>query len=209
MKEKKFTPLMWCHLALMAVLTITSIVAAIFLLAGAGTIDTTEVGSWKTSIVFVACVNVANAAALIAGVIYLLKGYRKDAANYYKAFIMLIAVAATFSALASVFIKQSDAATDSTIIASNTAHILGILFMVTKVVLLSVLAFKPDLGKRNTWIIFGVILAIDLIFGFLYQSPSNMTAYRFATVLPRLFMDGTIGLAIKGKYDDKDARGTI
>jgi len=27
--------------------------------------------------------------------------------------------------------------------------------------------------------------------------------------LANLLTDGTIGLAIKGKYDDKDARGTI
>lgn len=66
-----------------------------------------------------------------------------------------------------------------------------------------------EIATLKTSIIFGAILAMDLIFGILFNSQGNAAAYRFVSVLPRLLMDGTIGLAIKGKYDDKDARGTI
>ena len=137
------------------------------------------------------------------------KGLQKNAAVFYKAFILMTAAATALYALTIVFMMQTGNLMDDTRITSNALYILGVIFMAAKLILLLVMSFGKDLGKRNTWIGFCVILALDLIFGMFYTTPGRMAAYRFVAVLPRLLMDGTIGLAIRGKYDDKDARGTV
>ena len=191
MKGKKLTPLMWCHLFLMILLAAASIVS-IFLMMFSERSDSFQeyfsilkVGTYLFALL--------NAAAMICGILYLTSGYSKRAAGYYKAFIVL---AAAFNAV-----------TVYTTIYSQGFGV-GAVMMIVKVLLLLALAFWPNLGKRNTWILFGIMLAIDLLFGVLFGSDSSVAVYRLILVLSKLVMDGTIGLAIRGKYQDKDARGT-
>ena len=53
-----------------------------------------------------------------------------------------------------------------------------------------------------------IIVVIDLLFGILFGSDSSVAVYRLIIVISKLVMDGTIGFAIRGKYQDKAARGT-
>lgn len=209
MKEKKFTSLMWVHLIMMVVLAILSIGTAVFLLNGVTTNNIEEIATWRSSVIFNICLIMINALALISGVIYLLKGYRKDAASFYKTFMMLNAVSAVVFALMALSVMQTSNSVEGMQIASNVMYILCVFLMVIKAVLLFVLTFGQNLGKRNSWIIFCVILAIDIVVGLLFKTSGSWAPFRFVSALPRLFMAGTIGLSIKGKYDDKDARGTI
>ena len=182
---------MWCHLILMILLAIVSVVSVVTMLFQERSasfqeyFDILKVGTYLFALL--------NVAALVCGIIYLMSGYSKKAANYYKAFIVL---AALFNAVTiyTTFVSQGFG--------------IGVIMMIVKVLLLLTLAFWPNLGKRNTWILFGIMLLIDVLFGILFGSDSSVAVYRFILVLSKLVMDGTIGLAIRGKYQDKAARGT-
>ena len=64
--------------------------------------------------------------------------------------------------------------------------------------------------KRNTWILFGALVVLTLVYGILFLP--RYFNYRFlvilTTVFSKLVLIGTIAFAIRGKYADKDARGT-
>lgn len=85
--------------------------------------------------------------------------------------------------------------------------VLSVGVLVVKTIALLVLVFVKDLGKRNTWIVFCILIFVDLVGGLSYLGDA-VVAQRLIATLSRLTMDGSIGLAIRGKYADKDARGT-
>ena len=211
MKEKKFTPLMWCHLIMMAVLMVGSLVVAFILFTGATSVIEAGYETWKSSDIFGACVHATRALALCFGILYLVKSYRKNAAAFYKAFMLLLAVSnvfGTITLITTLITMQGNPAADVSV-ASNAQFILNFIHQIVKIALLLVLTFAQNLGKRNTWIVFYVLLAVDVIFNIFMISPDGYVMISATSSLSKLFMDGTIGLAIKGKYDDKDARGTV
>ena len=191
MANKKLSPLVWCHLILMILLAVASIVGAVIMffqkqLPGVQQyFIILKIGTY-----FFALLNVAT---LVCGIIYLLSGYSKKAAGYYKAFIVLAAV---FNAVTvyTTYAAQGFGA--------------GFIMLSVKVLLMLALAFWPNLGKTLTWILFAIIVVIDLLFGILFGSDSSVAVYRLIIVISKLVMDGTIGFAIRGKYQDKAARGT-
>lgn len=75
-----------------------------------------------------------------------------------------------------------------------------------RIVILLLIAFGKDLGKRNTWILFYIVLAIDLLYGILFVPHKYLVLLIIVGVIGKLVIDGTIGLAIRGKYADKEAR---
>ena len=190
--KKKLSPLMMFHLALMAILALATLVSLIVLLMGNGA-DNVDVyyGAFSFGPQVSALLNLA---ALACGIIYLLKGYRKEASNYYKAFIAMMAA---FYAITAYPGYVTD------------GFSVGVILQMVKIILLLVLAFAKDLGKRNTWIVFWVMIAVYAVFLMVKNNFAGMALYRIVVVFSKLVMDGTIGLAIKGKYDDKDARGAV
>ena len=177
--KKKFSPLVICHLALMALEVIITIVSLIMILR---TNKAVSLGI---------CLGITNIAALVFGVIYILKGYTKAAANYYKAFIALL--------LINTFLNI--------VIGFNQEQTLRFALKGIKVLILFALVFGKNFGKRNTWILFSIMLVIDICLPFIYTTGNG--TYTLIGVLSELLMDGTVGLAIRGKYADKDARGTV
>lgn len=203
MKEKSLTPLMRCHLALMAVLAVMSIVSIVSLLSGAVMSGAMLPARYKTSMIFEIVLNVVNVIALSAGIVYIQERYGKRAAAVYKAFLVSAAVSCVFCAVTGAYrLTAADA------VPAAQYVLRAVLPMAVKLVLLLLLAFGRDLGKRNSWIIFGVILVLDVIYSLLCIVPGDMGFAWITTVFARLVMDGTIGLSIRGKYADKDARGT-
>ena len=159
---------------------------------------------YRTSMILTIFLNLVNVIALSAGITYILERYGKRAASVYKAFMLLAAVSCVFYAVTATFRMNAAEQTIGTV----SVFLRAILPMAIKLILLLVLAFGKDLGKRNTWIVFGVILVLDVLYSVLWIIPGEQALIRITTVFARLAMTGTIGLAIKGKYDDKDARGT-
>ena len=75
---------------------------------------------------------------------------------------------------------------------------------------LLIMTFGKDLGKQNTWTLFYVILSIDIIA--LVLAVINMINvgfdFSFTGYVTALIADGTIGLAVMGKYKNKESRGS-
>lgn len=191
--KKKFTPMMWCHLILTAALIILSCISVVVLLTGSGDQNAELIDASRTALNCYIAVNIVNILALICSMIYLSSGFSKKAAPYYKAFLALVACSTVFAAIAHI--------------SSQGFGFAGVL-LIAKIPLLLILAFGKNMGKRNTWICFYIMLALDLAVGFTFIGIQHIVAQQFISVISRLAMTGAIGLAIKGKYDDKAARGT-
>ncbi len=136
---------------------------------------------------------------LSIGTIYLLKGYSKEAAKYYKAFMFL-----------NVILDILIIVIDLLFYNINVFTIFISLLILFKIGFLLILSFKKDLGKETTWINYYVILLLDIssiVFAIIYMFQSSFD-FSLVGYLSLLVMDGTIGLSIKGKYKDKEERGT-
>ena len=137
-------------------------------------------------------------AMLVFGAMYLLKGYEKQAANEYKAFLILHIIVCALT----IYIDLSFYKVNGLMIAISVMN--G-----CKAVILLILALGKDLGKRRTWNLFYMLLALDIVK--LILSCVNMASigfdFSFMGYVTALIADGTIGLSIKGKYEDKGVRG--
>ncbi len=141
--------------------------------------------------------NVINCLALVFGIVYLRKGYSKNGATYYKLFLLLVA-ASNLALIGTMFTYAGLQGIRLTIAAGA---------IIIKIILILALAFAKDLGRRNSRIIFCVLLTVELIYGFLFAPRGFLPVSIIVLVLSRLIMTGVIGLAIKGKYEDKASRG--
>ena len=138
------------------------------------------------------------ALAMICGFIYANKGYSKEAHNYYKAMMCFYALSALIMIITAI---------------RTSGFGLGELVAIIKIVLLLILGFGKDLGKKNTWIIFYIVLAIELLFSptiqLINQLSGEALLARIPSAIARLVIAGILGLCIEAKYRDKDARGTV
>ena len=139
-------------------------------------------------------------AMLIVGTLYLLKGYTKRAAVYYKLFLILnVAVC-----VVTIFV-------DLRFYQVNTWMLIISALNACKIILLLLLACGKDLGEKKTWMLFYMLLAADgikLVLAILNMMGIGFD-FSFAGYVTALISDGTIGLAIKGKYENKKSRGRI
>ena len=198
--KKKLSPLMICDLVLMVLLLVFSLVCVVMIFGGLKPAPPQYSDSEKTAWYVYGAVNLVNLLALACGIVYICKGYSKQAAGYYKAFMFLLAVASIPNIIVNILISQGSSA----ILQSLP---LSIAIMVFKAAILLLLVFWKDLGRRNTWILFFVLLILDIIYGFLFGDISGIRAFRVVTILSRLVTDGTIAIAIYGKFADKVRRG--
>lgn len=139
-------------------------------------------------------------AMLIVGTLYLIKGYSKRAAVYYKLFLFLNVAVCVLT----IFI-------DLCFYRANTWMLIISVLNTCKIILLLLLACGKDLGEKKTWSLFYILLAADGIK--LVLAIFNMISigfdFSFAGYVTALISDGTIGLAIRGKYENKKSRGRI
>ena len=178
------------HLIMMIVMILVMSVTAIALFVIDKTTDyNPSFGSYEVGIY---CIALLNVLALVCGLIYLLRGYSKNAAGFYRAFLMFTAA---FLLLTVIYNFMVD------------GFAVGIILRIVKILILFVMVFGKDLGKKTTWILFGVMVVIDVV-NELTGNDQSILAYRMVSLVSELVMDGTIALAVRGKYADKDARGT-
>lgn len=192
---KKASTLITVHLILMVAMVIGTAGATVhfisdFLSAASGTGSFSDLANVFLMLLIMAM--------LIFGTLYLIKGYTKRAAGYYKLFLILNVAVCVLT----IFIDLSFYKVSMWMIAIS-------LLNACKTVLLIVLAFGKDLGEKKTWTVFYVLLAVDclkLIFAIINMIGVGFD-FSFAGYVTALISDGTIGLAIKGKYDNKKSRG--
>ena len=181
MNEKKITPLIYVHMGLMNVCAIISVVSTVVMFVNHTNIPFTSI-----------LISFLTTFSIIFGLIYLSRGYMKEVAMYYKTFLFLIAVTTAIQAYA---------------VMKHTASWLSVTLLFLKIISLIVLTFTENMGKKTTWYVYYILLAIDLIYGILFPPLNLSKALQFTTVLSRLLLTGSIGLMIHGKYTDKEARG--
>jgi hypothetical protein len=192
--KKKFSPIMAAHLILMLLVLIFSVfnVIKVFSYLGAGPANIAPI------IIYGVC-SVFSAAAMCTGILYLWNEYGKKAAILYKSFLYLNVAATVLTLVVNILVDGQTALKIPAIV------ILGV-----KAVILLVMTFKKDLGKKNTWTLFLALLILDVagvVLMFIGMG-ANLIIHEIHGAAARLISAGTIGLAIRGKYADKDRRGT-
>ena len=185
------------HLVLMAVMTICAIGSTVhFMIEFGKAAAGAERFSNLSSIILMLLV----LAMLIVGSLYLLRGYVKRAAVYYKLFLILNVAVSVLTIFIDLYFYY----------VTVPMMIISVL-NVCKIILLLLLALGMDLGEKKTWMLFFMLLAAD---GFkLILAIINMIGvgfdFSFMGYVTALICDGTIGLAIRGKYENKRARGRV
>lgn len=190
----KKTPIMIVHLILMLLMALGTIGGAVnFIIGAVGSATVKETFSNLTNILLM----VVILSTILMGALYLLKGYSKQSAVYYKLFLLLHVGVCALTIFIDLFFYQV-----------NALMIAICVLNAIKLFDLLILTFAKDLGSR-TWTLFYVILGLDI--AQLILAVINMTGigfdFSFTGYVTALVMDGTIGLAIRGKYLDKMARG--
>ena len=195
MNKKKLTILTSCHLVLMVIMALVSLVTVILLTFGINSLPASlakiaaQKGPALTSYVIVLIINFF---ALIEGIIYIRKGYSKEASKYYRIFIILTVLSNLVSAVASVLYQGLD---------------IAFVFKIIKILLLLLLVFGKDLGEKNTWVVFAAAIVADLIYDFFFDPVQGGFIHFLALTITRLLCMGTIGFSIYGKFEDKKSRG--
>lgn len=190
--------LMTCHFVIMGILAVFNAVSMVMLIKGPSNLMYPILG-----ILLYAFLTLA----LVFGIIYLRGGYRKQYAVFYKLFLFFLVVG-YLCGIVSTILEYGP----------NFATIIQIIWIAG----LLILAFWSNLGKRDSWILYAVLFVLQIIWAIsavitslnLFKTLDQFsgTALIFtmlAAVFSRLLLLGSVGLALKGKYDDKDARGTI
>lgn len=194
MKDNKYTPLMRCHMILLCVMGLLSLVAVVLFAADVMPAAFRIFFEEHHGLVNIyAIMLVLNAVALEIGFIYLLNGYSKNAAIYYKTFLLMIAIVNVFDAIGCIVAQGFG---------------LALIIKIIKIILLVGLVFWKDQGKRYSWMMFIILLVIDLTSSLFFDPVAGAVLYRVLLSLCRLLNTATVGLAILGKYKDKVSRGT-
>ena len=134
----------------------------------------------------------------------------KTLSKIQKALLAIMAVAVILMCISMVFKAKSFTEFNSKITVYNLAfsYLLFALAMIN-----GFIYANKGLGKRNTWIIFYIVLAIELLLSPLLSVMGSTVPSEVLPVIPatlaRLVITGILGLCIEAKYRDKDARGTV
>ncbi len=196
MNMLKKGPVTKFHLIMMFLMMFGTIGGTVNFIIGAFNSETsTAVLSNITNIVLMAVI----LSMLIMGAVYIIKDYSKPAAVFYKAFMFLHVGVCVISIIINLCYYTV-----------NPLMITICILYAFKAIDLMILVFWKDLGKKKTWILFYVILGLDI--AALILAVINMMNigfdFSFTGYVTALIADGTIGLSVKGKYENKEARGS-
>lgn len=193
---KKSSPYVLVHLILMIAMSLCSVFATVhFIVEACNAASATETFKSLTNVLLMLVI----LSMLIMGSLHLLKSYSKQAAVYFKAFLLL-----------HVFVCALTVFVDLYFSAINAFLVFVTIRNVCKAILLLILTFWKNLGKQKTWVLFFILLALDVaaLVSALVHMANNGFDFSIMGYITALIADGTIGLAIRGKYRDKAARGS-
>ena len=188
MENKKYLPIKIIHLILM-------VAAIVFCCLSLTKINLSTVNFFNSAMIVA---YITEIIALISGIVYLAYGYKKNAAIYYKAFMVILVIAQAvfcYWQLLGVIAPEP-----------LTAGIVAILNIVP-LIMLTILATGKDLGKTKSYIIVAIILACrigTIILDLVALGFGPIIYFRISDVL----LAGTAFFMVTGKYLDKAARGT-
>lgn len=182
-----------CHMILMGLMIILSCVSAGIIFSGniPEGFEVNAVEAHKNASLVIGIGHVVNAFALVCGLTYMIKGSGKNVAGLYKSFLFLVTIGLIARLIGKLIYPGFDAVAVLTIIG---------------ICALLILTFVKDLGRTKTWSAFYVLLAVDVAIAILMFDKREALS-SIASGLTRLVIDGTIGIAIRAKYEDKALRG--
>ena len=192
----KKSPVTKFHLIIMFLMMFGTIGGTVNFIVGAVCSETSsELFSNITNIILMAVI----LSMLIMGAVYIIKDYSKQAAVFYKAFLFLHVGVCVLSIIVNLCFYKI----------TSLMIIICVLYAFKAIDLL-ILVFWKDLGEKRTWILFYVILGLDI--AALILAVINMVNigfdFSFTGYVTALIADGTIGLSVKGKYENKASRGS-
>ena len=184
------------HLVMMFLMMFGTIGGAVkFIIDAVGSETSSALLSNITNIVLMAVIF----SMLIMGAVYIIKDYSKQAAVFYKAFLFLHVGVCVLSIIVNLVYYTV-----------NPLMIAICILYGFKALDILILVFWKDLGQKRTWILFYVILGLDIVA--LILAVINMVNigfdFSFTGYVTALIADGTIGLSVRGKYENKASRGS-
>jgi len=185
MEDKKYLPFKIAHLILMTLTTVITVVGMIQMIRRFGT----GINGVLTIRMLSSAVRIL---AMIVGILYLVSGYKKSSAGYYKLFFCLMTIALAFRLL--VFITNKE----------STLRIIG---AVITIIVAIVLMVGKNLGRNVSVALLAFLIIIDI----LLMLPINLSGVSFGQLggeLSMFMLYGTAGFMIAAKYIDKALRGT-
>ena len=193
---KKNSPLKILHLALMVILMFGSSFATVMFFTRN---ETAVAGKGEMEAILNGCSTMVVVLMLITGILYLVHGYKKNAAVYYLAFILLLGLVNVLVVLIDVLYTQM-----------TPLIIIKCIVYSAKIIVLLIMAFGKNLGKKMTWTLLYVVVALDIAGMIVMLIYMFQTGFDFALigVFAAIVADVTMGLAIRGKYEDKESRGS-
>ena len=129
---------------------------------------------------------------LIISLVYLVDGYKKSAAVYYKATICFALLGNVLQIIGNIFMDKGIGWS-------------GIISLIT-IACLTVLIMVKDLGENRTNTIFQVMMA-SVLGSSIFQVLAHGRKV-IPSVIAAVLGAGTIGIMIRAKYLDKKARGS-
>ena len=186
MENKKYLPLKVIHLAFM-VLGLCFYVYSLLEIKGAF--------SGANFIIFAVINTITAACALISGILYLTHGYKKNAAVYYKGYVLILLINEIFTA----------------VLGNVNESYLFKFVCIINLVLMTILTVGKDLGKTNSFTLVGLILIgktillINLIS--VSQAVGSMDVNMLLGMVGQIILTITTALMVCGKYLDKESRG--
>lgn len=186
MENKKYLPLKLIHVALMAIALMISVISMVKVL---------QTNTNESDSLYYFLVNITKILALLSGIYYIVNGYKKADANYYKMFVFfLLAYEIVFDA-------------NNMLVGSD---LLRAYSMLISLVLIAVLAVGKNLGKRNTFIYAGVVFVCKVINCVTdiksYLAVSSIDLMSLSYLLSNIILALTIIFMAVGKYIDKAQR---
>ena len=184
------------HLVMMFLMMFGTIGGAVkFIIDAVGSETSSALLSNITNIVLMAVIF----SMLMMGAVYIIKDYSKQASVFYKAFLFLHVGVCVLSIIVNLVYYTV-----------NPLMIAICILYGFKALDLLILVFWKDLGQKRTWILFYVILGLDIVA--LNLAVINMVNigfdFSFTGYVTALIADGTIGLSVRGKYENKASRGS-
>ena len=185
MNDKEYLPFKVAHLILMGITIVITCIDLFQMISG--------LRDGKDLLVMLRLFSdVVRIVAMMIGLIYLVTGYKKSSANYYKYFFVML-ILAEISRLLVLFVRDS--------------NILLLISGSVSVMLSIVLLAKKDLGRNRSLIVLFVLIVIELVIG-IFMALQNVTLGQLGSDFSMLMLLGTAGFMISAKYIDKELRGT-
>ena len=185
MDNKKYLPFKIAHLILMALTTIITIVGMVNMIKRFG-------GDMNGLLSIRMLSSIVRILAMVVGIIYLVSGYKKSSARYYRLFFCLMMIALVFRLL--VFITTG----------KSTIMIIGAL---ATIILAIVLMIGKNLGRNVSYALLAVLIIIEILL-LLPVGLSGISLGQLGGELSMFMLYGTAGFMIVAKYLDKSLRGT-